>query len=193
MCTRLSALIIMASLTLGGCAGILPEPAPPPAEVDFGPATETAAAEPLPAAVTLGRMQAPSWLQGTAIHYRDAASAPNLLERYARHVWAAPPAELLAEQIEAMLQARAPRPNGAPARLELRLNRFEHVLTEDGQAHADARLTARLHDPDGALREEASFRARVDVTADINGAIDGLPAAARRLNRDLGEWLQRHL
>ena len=193
MRTRLSILIIIASLTLAGCAGLLPEPAPPPAEVDFGPATETTEAEPLPTAVTLTRVQAPSWMQGTAIHYRDADRAPNLLERYANHIWAAPPADLLAEQVEAMLHARAPATNGQRARLELRLTRFEHVLTENNQAHADARVTARLYSPDGRLQREADFRTRVDITPDVNGAIEGLPTAAGQLTSELGEWLSRHL
>lgn len=190
---RLTLLIITGALVLGGCAGLLPEPAPAPAEVDFGPATEIGDAAALQAPVTLTRMQAPSWLQGTAIHYRDSVHAPNVLERYAHHIWAAPPAELLGEQIEAMLHARAPATNGAPARLELRLTRFEHVLTEDDQAHADARLTARLYSPGGELQREANFRTRVDITPDINGAIKGLPTAARQLTSELGEWLSRHL
>ena len=177
-------------LLLVGCASLLPEPAPAPSMVDFGPNDEEVDIAPITHGVTLVRVDAPRWLTDRGILYRQTHHSPNQLERYAHHVWAAPPPELFADQVEHMLTARGAKSQPRAYRLELRLTRFEQVFTAADDAHIDARMTATLHhgagEPSGRLQ---TLQVRVETQPTVDGAVTGLPQAARQLVHELGEWL----
>lgn len=191
MRTLRSTIVVPAlSLLLIGCTSLLPEPAPPPSTIDFGPGDGFATMEPLAHGVVLTRVDAPRWLDDTAIPYRQIHRSPNEVKRYAHHVWAAPPPELLAERVDLMLDARGASTQPHPYRLEMRLTRFEQVFTATDEAYIDARMTASLHPPSGdGAHARHTLRVRIDAEPDVGGAIAGLPQAANRLVRELGEWL----
>ncbi len=179
-------------LLLVGCASLLPEPAPAPSMVDFGPADAATDREPIPYGIDVARIDAPRWLNDTDILYRQTHRSPNRIERYAHHVWAAPPPELLAEQADRMLDARGAKSQAPEYRLELRLTRFEQVFTAADAAHVDARMTATLRDLTGENpNSRHTLEARIDTRPDVEGAIAGLPQAANQLVDELGTWLAR--
>lgn len=177
---------LLTMFLLGGCAGLWPEGAEPPRMVDFGPEADYGSEPPLQRPVRLARVHAPSWLEGNEIHYRDLSRQPHLLSSYGRHVWLAAPTELLGEEIDALLEARA-ADDRAGARLEIRLTRFEQVIEDQENAHVRARMTAVL-ERDGERRRQVFTEQRA-VTPDISGAREGLPQAGRALVRQLGDWL----
>lgn len=190
-------LLLAPVLLAGACGSLLPEPAESPRTIDFGPSPEFAGADRFAGPVALAGIDAPRWLGDNHIHYRRLDTAPNTLARYARHVWAAPPPELLAEHVDAMLRARSPDDtspaDGDRARLELRLTRFEQAFESPERAHVDVRITAVLHRRDGGRSTQQEFRARVDTSPDVDGAIRGLPAAADTLVHQIGDWLAREV
>lgn len=189
MRSSLLALIMAASLSIGGCGSLLPEPESPPTTVDFGPAGDFDDVARLPVRVRLQAVEAPRSLDGTRMHYRRLDAEPNVVRSYARHAWSAPPAELLREHVDTMLHARSHEASPPQARLELRLARLEQVFVDDTRAYADARMTAVLHPAGGGTPVTRGFHARIDTPADVDGAISGLPAAADQLTRELGNWL----
>lgn len=179
-------------LLLAACGSLLPAPAPAPSMIDFGPGDEPADGDTIPRGVTLARVDAPRWLNDTGILYRQTHRSPNQVERYAHHVWAAPPPELLAEQVERMLDAPGVKSQPPEYRLELRLTRFEQVFTAADEAHIDARMTATLHHRAGEQSSRRqTLQARIDARPGVDGAVAGLPRAAHQLVHDLGEWLAR--
>ena len=184
-----AALALAGALLLSGCGGLLPEPAEPPRTIDFGPAAERADAADSLRPIELARVDAPRWLGGEAIHYRRVDTDPTTLRQYARHVWAAPPAELLRAEVERMLQANGARDGSPEARLELRLTRFEQVLTGAGEAHVEARMRARLVRRDDGRVHQRELGVRIDATPDVDGAVTALPRAAHQLVDELGAWL----
>ncbi len=184
-------LLLLAASLISGCGGLLPEPAESPRVIDLGPGSDPNDDAEAIAAITLARVDAPRWLDDTAIHYRRLDHDPNTLERYAQHVWAAPPAELIAAEAEAMLRARGGRDGPPQARLELRLTRFEQVFESAEAAYVDARVSAVLIPRGNGATRQREFRARLDTRADVDGAVDALPRAAHEIIGDMGDWLAR--
>ncbi len=184
--TLLPALVLGLAMTTG-CTGLWPEAPESPRKIDFGPAKDYPSEPAFGAQVRLARVGAPSWLQEEEIHYRRMGNDPHLLESYGRHVWLAPPGELLAERVDDMIDARSVDHGGETARLELRLRRFEQVIDEDEDAYVIASFKAVLEH--GGERRSRVFSERLETSADIRGARTGLPELAEELVRELGDWL----
>lgn len=177
------ALVAVALLT-SGCLGNLRPAAQ--AEYDFGPLPAIAPAAMTQTAGPAGPVRigvtAPSWLAGTAMHYRLLHADPAQRHAYADSRWAAPPAELLRLQLQRRL-AGADFPAGC--RLRLQLVEFEQVFTAPADSHV--RLAARaMSGPKlqlGIDIEEAA------PTPDARGGVAAAGRAVERLASQLTTWL----
>jgi cholesterol transport system auxiliary component len=164
-----------------GCFGNLRPAAQ--AEYDFGPMpalTQPAMTQPaMP--VRLG-VTAPSWLSGTAMHYRLLHAAPAQRHAYAESRWAAPPAELLRLHLQRRL-ASADIPAGCRFRVDL--VEFEQVFTAPAASHV--RLAARV-------RSGLKLQLGIDIeeaapTPDARGGVAAAGRAVDRLATRLAQWL----
>jgi len=181
---------MLVATALAGC-NVLPEPAPLPARHDFGPPTTSAKESPsLP--VTLSTVTAPSWLDSSAILYRRGAASTRL-QSYGRNQWAAPPAELLRNGLEARLAAGSgPTPDPRYA-LELRLLRFEQVL-DGNDSRVVLSIEVVLRDRDSRrLVARRLFQDEQPVAADIGGAVQGLAGAANGALDAIVRWTKQNL
>jgi len=182
------ALLLGGCMLLTGCPTLFPEPSEPARRYDFGPLPEPVA---LDVSATLDRINAPSWLREPLIPYRQIYRAPEALNHYSGHRWVAAPTELLGQRLRQLLADDAD--GAAPWRLELELVSFEQVFTRADEAHAEIRLRAVLRN--GTARTgEAPMRHRIHqrqtVSADVQGAISGLPAVADLALQDLLRWIE---
>lgn len=166
------------ALLTTGCLGNLRPAAP--AEYDFGPLPAVAAAAvPIRVGVT-----APSWLSGTAMHYRLLHDAPAQRHAYAESRWAAPPAELLRLQLQRRLAGGgADIPAGCRFRVDL--VEFEQVFTAPAASHV--RLAARA-------RSGPAVQLGIDIeeaapTPDARGGVAAAGRAVERLAARLAQWL----
>lgn len=174
-------------LILAGC-NVLPPAAPAPRLHDFGASDVPAQGRALP--LVVNSVEAPSWLAGSAILYRDLKQSSTELQRYAHNQWAAPPSEMLQAGLEARLAARntsgdQPDPRYA---LQIRLLRFEQTLNGEA-SRARLQAEAELWDRDAhRLIARRLFRASRPVDPDIQGAVEGLSEAARQVQTAILDW-----
>lgn len=177
---------VLLSLWISGCASLLPAPQPAPSRFDLGPWPATELVAPELAGVSLKSLQAPSWLQIEQIAYRQLHVRPEALRHYAVHAWVAAPAELLRFRLEQLLAADAE--SARPWRLEVELLRFEQVFLSADDAEATIMLRASLRKRGDDAIAQRSFRAATAVSADVDGAIEGLPKVADTALRELVAW-----
>lgn len=174
-------------LLLAGC-NVLPPPAPPPQLHDFGTAQGHGPGPALPLAVEA--VEAPSWLSGSAILYRNLQDSPTRLRRYAQNQWAAPPAELLQAGLEARLAARNSSAAHVDPRYALRvvLLRFEQVLDGgEGEARIEAEAQVWERDTHRLIARHLFTESR-SVSADIGGALNGMGEVARQAQAAILDW-----
>lgn len=173
---RTGLILTAAALLTTGCLGNLRPAAQ--AEYDCGPLPVVAtAAVPVRIGVT-----APSWLAGTAMHYRLLHDAPAQRHAYAESRWAAPPAELLRLHLQRRL-AGADIPAGCRFRLEL--VELEQVFTAPAASHV--RLVARA-------RLAPAVQLGIDIeeaapTPDARGGVAATGRVVERLATRLADWL----
>lgn len=176
---------MLVAVPLTACS-ILPKPGTPPALHDFGPATNTPAAGVVPAEATVN---APAWLDDTAIYYRLLYSDPTQLRAYADNHWLAPPAQLLQARL------RAAFANGdARYRLYVRLLDFEQIFDTAQSAHISLRAVAELQDlSNGATVDRRLFTVTLSTSPDVQGAVSGDARAADQLIAQIVRWTQAQM
>jgi cholesterol transport system auxiliary component len=171
-----------AALVLAACAN----PAarrPDPARFDLGPLR----AEPSTAAsVAAVKVEAPSWLAGSAMQYRLTYSDPARRREFADSRWAAPPAELIGQTLERRFVG-----SGGRCRLHVELDEFLQVFeTPERSAAVLAGRATLLAGADGVDRHDF-FIARPAPTADARGGVAAAAEAVTTLNEELAPWLAR--
>lgn len=176
---------MLVAVLLAACS-ILPKPGTPPALHDFGPATNTPAAGVVPAEATVN---APAWLDDTAIYYRLLYSDPTQLRAYADNHWLAPPAQLLQARL------RGAFANGSPHyRLEVQLLDFEQIFDTAQSAHVSLRAVAELQSlASGATVAQHLFVVSAPASPDVQGAVSGGARAADELITQLTQWTRTQL
>ncbi|TVQ45970.1 MAG: hypothetical protein EA371_11330 [Gammaproteobacteria bacterium] len=184
------AALLIPSLLLVGCAGLFPEPPPPPRGFDFGPLPVAVSAGSLAKPVNLVSVRAPSWLDGPEIRYRQLDRHPGALSAYAGSEWVAPPAELLEQRLRHRLASVESPANAAaaPARLEIELQAFEQLFEGPQQASVIASARAVLSRR-GAPATSRVFSIEAPSTPDVAGATRSLPDAADALVEAVLAWL----
>ena len=185
--TRLTLLVLMASLALSACS-VLPKGPPPAVEHDLGPVPPDLTFQPHRMPVYLNDLSLPSWLAGNDILYRNVAEDPTRVQRYANHVWRVAPVQLLGDRLAYLGIPREKTPENR-YRLDLRLEDFEQVMTGPQSAHVSVQIIGNLRAPDGHLISSHRFVDQSPTGADLQGALTGLTAAAQRQIGNINSWL----
>lgn len=177
---------VLSALALGGCSGLLPPPQPGPSRFDLGPLPEPGMIDSGLGGIGLQRLTAASWLNVEQIPYRQLHQRPEAVRHYAAHAWIAPPAEMLEVRLRQLLAADG---DGRERwRLEVEVLSFEQVFTSATEARASIMLRATLRQRSGDRVQQRSFRVTAPVSADVDGAIEGLPTVADRALQELVAW-----
>lgn len=173
-----------AVLLLTACAA--PTKPPSPAAYDLGMADVAWR----PAGLPLRGVGvfAPSWLAGTAMHYRLLYADGLRREAYVESRWAAPPGEL----IERALSRQTPAQGGG-CRLRLDLDELAQVFDAPQASRVVLEARASLVAPrrDAVLVRQAFAVAAPAAGADARGGAAAAAAAVRTLGGELGAWLAR--
>ncbi|HET6586787.1 MAG TPA: ABC-type transport auxiliary lipoprotein family protein [Oleiagrimonas sp.] len=148
----------------------------------------------------ISRIDAPPWLEGTAMHYRLDYRHDNRVAAYGRADWIAPPATMLENLIRNTAAAgggwRAVIDPGstatADADLHLQLENFSQVFAQPDQSAGLIEATATLvDDHDGSVMAQKHFRVKVPAsTPDAQGGAKALGEAGRQLAAQLERWLE---
>lgn len=183
-------LSLLLSLGLAGCSGLLPEPEASPNRFDLGPLPEPGLIDADVAGIRLQSLTAARWLNGEQIPYRQLHRRPEAVQHYAANVWIAPPSEMLEVRLAQMLAADGDATERW--RLKVELLSFEQVFAAADEAVAAITLRATLSQRGGEdSMAQRTFSAEVPVSADVDGAIAGLPKVADRALRDLLVWASK--
>lgn len=167
--------------------------------------TPTAAAAAPPAAraprgtLQMARIDAPPWLQGTAMYYRLAYRRDHAIAAYAQSDWAAPPPALLEPVLAAALARdgawHAVVGPGSAAQadyqLQIRLEDFAQVFSAPAHSHAalDAAVTLIDARVDRVVAQ-TTFHLRVAApSADAAGGVAALNQACHDLSVQVQAWL----
>ena len=192
-----SMLATIAALTLSGCTVNKPNDKAI-AIYDFGSAKETQAT---PAAQDANRAQtsrlalevrAVSWLDNPGIDYRLSYSAPLQRGQYLDSRWAAPPAQLLAQQLRRHTGLVAVDRTAADCLLRVELREFSQVFTSPQTSHGV--LSGQADLIDGQRRLIVSRPIDIEQPAlspDAAGGVQALVAAGSELGGLLIAWLDQ--
>ncbi|MDP2810156.1 MAG: ABC-type transport auxiliary lipoprotein family protein [Rhodocyclaceae bacterium] len=176
-----STAILFLLLLLAGCAGTVRQPEV--ARLDLGLATPVW--KPSSLALDGVDIQAPSWLAGTAMQYRQLNADPHRRLAYAESRWAAPPAEL----IERALSRNTP--GAAGCRLSIELDELIQVFESPQASHVLLEARAALLAPRSriAIARKSFAISQPAAGADSRGGAAATSAAVRQLGDALNAWL----
>ena len=201
-------IVIVAFIMLLGCAGT--RTVPPVAVYDFGSQRLsdgiTSADAPgrlrLQTALLVAEATAPAWLDSTAIQYRLAYDDLAQSHAYARHRWAAPPANLLTQRIRNLIASISDgrvvsTADGARTDhiLRIELGEFTQVFDTPDQSRVLVRFRASLIDR--ATRSVIAQRnfggEQPALSPNAKGAVRGLTDSSEKLIAELIGWLAEEL
>lgn len=178
----LPGIALFMSFALSGCT-VLPPRAPAPVSNDFGPPTSSPIRS---AAIALGEVTSPAWLETGKILYR-LAKDPTALRSYATQRWISAPDELLGQR----LRERLLGPERQGYRLDARLDRFEQEFARNGTARAILVLRATILAPGGRILASHWFTLSTPTRPDVHGAVQGLSMLAREVSAAIVRWANR--
>lgn len=201
--TGTSGLILLAFLTLGGCA--LPDKPVRPAVYDFGPGALSVAptkrTAPL-APLALAEIEAHPALDSNAVLYRLAYADAQQLRPYALARWSMTPAQLVRQRLRERLgQHRALLNIGesgmagglAPLALRIELEEFSQLFESPDKSAGLLRLRATLVQPgptgDTLVAQRSVIVQRPAPSADAPGGVRAMTAAADAAVQELEQWL----
>ncbi len=188
---------VIVFLLLAGCT-LTPQKNSPPTVYDFGlqrPA-EHSNLTPFNTSIFVAEINAPIWLDNSAIQYRLAYHDPARSYAYANSRWAASPAKLLTRRIKDHLVTR----NGiisshdglkADYALYIELVEFTQVFDKPDNSLAIIRLRASLIERNSRLllAQENFSSEQVAPSADAAGAVAALISASDTVSDKLSQWL----
>jgi cholesterol transport system auxiliary component len=173
-------------LTLAGCGSLVTRQ-PPPALHDLGSARARLNVS-LP--VRDIEVRAPSWLEGSAMHYRLAYESLTRRDVYAYSRWAAAPSEMLRVALRRMLETDAAGDDRA-CRMHMEIDEFIHDY--DRADHARALLTGRvlLMDSRGqrVLARLPFSISEAATSPDAAGGVAAMVRAVDLLGRKIAGWM----
>lgn len=182
-------LVLLAPLLAACACSVLPDPPPPLQPFDLGPLTETSAAPVVPGCIALDRVEAPSWMEGTGIHYRLLRDQPQAYRTYAYHAWVAPPTELVAQRIRRLLFSADCGSSAGHTQLHVQLVTFEQVFESPERAYTEVHLYATLSQGLDSSPVRRVFAGRRESRPDVYGAVEALPALTDELIMEMGAWI----
>ena len=195
-------IIILACLTLSGCA--LPSPPVRPAVYDFGPGPLNTPAPTRPssqAPLAVAEVETQTALDSTAVLYRLAYSDSQQLRPYALARWSMPPAQLLRQRLRDHLgQRRAVLTPGdvgladaPPPTLRVQLEEFSHLFESPNKSSGLVRLRVTLVQPGPAgerlIAQRSVVVQQAATTADAPGGVRALMAATELAAQEISTWL----
>ncbi|HEV7930417.1 MAG TPA: ABC-type transport auxiliary lipoprotein family protein [Nitrosospira sp.] len=200
--------LIVASIMAMGCAG--PRTVAPLAVYDFGSqrlsggvsSTETPNNLLLRASLLVAEATAPAWLDSTGIQYRLAYDDLAQSHAYARHRWAAPPANLLTQRIRNLVAGISDgrvvsTADGARTDhiLRIELGEFTQVFDTPGQSRVVVRFRASLIDrATRSVIAQRSFSGEQPAPSpNAKGAVRGLTESSDKLIAELIGWLAQEI
>ena len=201
-CRRASVFLSVAMigvLTLGGCSVNKPSDKAI-AIYDFG-SDRAGGKQAMSAAPNAGRrltdrmaleVRAVTWLDNPGIDYRLTYSTPLRRSQYADSRWAAPPAQLLAQQLRRSTGLVAVDRMAADCLLRIELREFSQVFTSPQTSHGVLSGQAELID--GQRRLIVSRPIDVEHPApapDAAGGVQALVATGSELGGQLIAWLDQ--
>lgn len=195
-------IIILACLTLSGCA--LTRPPVRPAVYDFGPGPLNALAptrQASQAPLAVAEVETQTALDSTAVLYRLAYSDSQQLRPYGLARWSMPPAQLLRQRLRDHLgQRRAvltPGDVGAadapPPTLRVQLEEFSHLFESPDTSIGLVRLRVTLVQPGPAgerlIAQRSVVVQQAATTADAPGGVRALMTATDLAAQEISAWL----
>ena len=176
------------AVLLAGCVGTGRSP-PPVAVYDLGPPANVQPAA-IGYPVRSVAVDAPSWLESPAMHYRLLYADPARLASYGESRWAARPAELL-EQTLRRAVGEGGQGAGPGCRLAVDLDEFVQSFRSPTESEAVIELRVRLLPPrgEGTLAAKHFSIARPASAADARAGVEAFRAAAQDLSVAVRDWL----
>ena len=159
------------------------------ARYDFGDLAGKGPGSPIPVATV--EVQAASWLEGPAMHFRLAYVDPLRRQSYAESRWAAPPAALLEAFLKRRMVFGQPDFSGAGCRLQLVLDEMEQRFDDPQKSQVVLEVRALLTPSRGAetlARRVFMFR-RAAPAPSAAGGVAATRDAVQALADELGGWL----
>lgn len=186
--------LFLLACSLSGCLASL-TPQPEPARYDLfavseaDSATKPALAADIPA-LRLTEIQAPSWLQTSAMQYRLSYLEPSQRASYAHSRWVAAPAELLEQVLRrtGLIKRNRYEPDGC--QLHLELQEFIQDFQAEDASQVIIRLRASLQTARGDLLAREDFQQQQVAGADAHQGVAAFQSASRDLSRNMAAWLQ---
>jgi cholesterol transport system auxiliary component len=131
---------------------------------------------------------APSWLDSSALQYRQLHVSSQRRQNYTESRWAAPPAELVAL---ALRQRMLSGSLAGACKLRVDLDEFAHVFHAANSSHGLLEARVQLLAPGGAelLARRAFSVSRPATSVDAKGGASALSGAVEEFSGAVHEWL----
>ncbi|MBP6094953.1 MAG: membrane integrity-associated transporter subunit PqiC [Methyloversatilis sp.] len=173
-------------LTLAGCGSLVTRQ-PPPALHDLGSARER-----LDVSLSVRdiEVRAPSWLEGSAMHYRLVYESLTRRNVYAYSRWAAAPSEMLRVALRRMLETDVAG-DGRACRLDIEIDEFIHDYERPDRARALLTGRALLMDSRGqrVLARLPFAISEAATNPDAAGGVAAMVRAVDVLGRHVAAWM----
>lgn len=138
----------------------------------------------------LAEVQAPAWLNTTAMQYRLSYVEPNQRHAYAESRWAAPPAEMLEQVIARQSRVSRGRYESGVCQLHVSLDEFIQTFDAPERSHAMLDVRAVLLAPGTPqVIDRRNFQFSIPADANARSGVSGFVLATDKLARGLDDWL----
>ncbi len=189
--------VLCATVAIAAGCSVVPKPHAPEASYDFGPlpVVTGVAGVRVDKSLTVHDVQASSWLDVPAMHYRLTQSAPAQPRSFANSRWVMSPAALFTQRLRSRL-AEASRGAYAPADsvrtdlvLRLELEEFAQVFDSTTASRGQVRVRVSLAAGRDAPVQRTFSVDRPAPSADADGGARALIAASDEAIRQIVEWV----
>jgi len=187
---------VVIAAVIGGCSLTREVPPTQSYRLDAGGTAEPEAASCSGRVLRVGLLEAPQWLEGTAIYY---AGSDHKFYRYTRARWEQPPVQQLQQIVENSVIESALFSGVLPYKslakndwlLEIRVDRMLQTIDENGRGETELMLYAVLVDQYSRhILAQKTFRYRHESDhADVQSAVDAWNESAERFREELVAWL----
>ncbi len=140
----------------------------------------------------LTEVQAPSWLNSTAMQYRLLYAEAERRLSFAESRWVAPPADLLGLELTRGRVVNETRFEADGCQLHVDLNEFIQVFDTPDSSHSLIEVRATILAPrNGKLMAQRIFTQAAPAGPDARSGVAGFGVAVRNLTADVRDWLAR--
>jgi cholesterol transport system auxiliary component len=188
------ALLAALAAAAAGCS-VLPQPAAPGAEYDFGPAPAAAATPRVPGTVLVPEVSAPGWLENGALVYRLAYRDGASPRAYANSRWVTSPPALYTARLRGSVAASSSGGAVAPgdnarydAALRVEIVEFSQVFDAPEASRAVVQVRGTLVRDQRVAAQRTFTAERRAATADAAGGAAALAGAADDSIAALVRW-----